>query len=339
MKTIITLFLTFSLVYSSAQIDTRGYASQVFSDVNNLNFWDYFGSKLGEDTCILRINVLIPGPAGKEEKTVRKTFEFKYALETGGKMSFMLVNPKNLKQGEKSWILCQVKYGDQSLLEIEGIKEGALHLSSAKIDSRIQLNPIERWDGESGIFSEPSVEVYYKTKTLPATFTDIRHWSEDQVVYVQWTTANEKDVEFYYLQKMMNDGSFENIDSIPANNSGLVTHYVAIDRNASAENIYQIVGKDRNFIQFQTHTFTVQVEFPDPVVLISPNPGGEFMRISVPVVNPNQQILVKVVNITGRSVKEELMPSDQTMVDISSLEPGIYSIYIDNVFIQRFVKN
>ena len=339
MKTLFTSLVLLLSIFLHAEFDTRTYASIEFSELNSKIVWKTTGTRPEGDSCIIRVKTLVPVLKGNQTLLQRKVFEYKYFFKNGQELSFILNDPASFNnlQKNKSQAIAQASIAGQSLFTISG----SIERGSADIlyNNLMYAKPFGHNEYGGMDYDRPSVEIFYRVQTMPATFTDIRYWSEDKTVYVQWTAANEKDVDQYFLLKLDKSGEYVKIDSVRAANTGTLTHYVGFDRNPDAENIYMVRGEDVNYLKFETEPFSVDVDMPDPVVLISPNPGAEYMNVDIPTFSSSQPSIVKVINIDGRAVMEQPIPEDQPKVDISSLEPGVYSIYIDNIFVQRFVKN
>ena len=141
----------------------------------------------------------------------------------------LLVQSKRIKH--KQW-LKEVFRGNLSFLYLlsSNVGRSQLPTRNAIFTKPAQMN---EYVGEG--YDQPSVEIFYKVQTMPATYTDIRYWSENQTVYVQWSVANEKDVDQYFLLKLNKSGEYVKIDSVRAANTGSLTHYVGFDRNPDPE--------------------------------------------------------------------------------------------------------
>jgi hypothetical protein len=91
--------------------------------------------------------------------------------------------------------------------------------------------------------------VFRPVQVLPVNFTSISASRKADVkVKVNWTTANEMDIEKYEIERSTDGGNFEVIGiQVPLNNNGQAIGYSLLDKNASSgNNFYRIKAFSRN---------------------------------------------------------------------------------------------
>ncbi|MBR9859697.1 T9SS type A sorting domain-containing protein [bacterium] len=334
MKTSLTVLLLFLCSFSFAQISTTKLAHVQFTEFDKIHQWTSSGTKTNKDTIVIRVNwVDKTNPAPQY-----LVYEMKLVVPMNRNMSFQFSDPNHINTAELNSV-CKIQLEGKDVFTLNRLKSKGKSNKESVYDVVWGMAPIEQWSSSEIVLDKPGVDLFYKTSTLPATFVDLRYWSESNVVYVQWTTANEKDVDFYYLEKLDGHGHYMIIDSVSALNNGNITHYVGMDRNPEENNVYRVIGRDRDFIQFFTKDFSVYVKPKEPIVMVHPNPAQDLMTINVAEMELKEYVSIKIVNLDGRVVAERTTAKDDLSLDVSLLQPGIYSVYVESTFIHRFIKN
>jgi hypothetical protein len=81
-------------------------------------------------------------------------------------------------------------------------------------------------------------------------------------------------------------------------------------------------------------------EIQNNVLRIYPNPVRTSMQIGYTGEEPD--LMAEIIDLRGRIISIDYLESNQTKMDVTRLEPGIYFIRIQNkskVFVSKFIKN
>ena len=191
-------------------------------------------------------------------------------------------------------------------------------------------------------FSGSGGDFVYTTNTvsspLPITLNAFNAISKNDNVLLSWQTSQEINSNYFTIQKSYDNKSFNDIGKIDASgNSNFSRNYSFIDNDPSyfEKPIYYrlaIVDKDgkkvyseiKNVILKATATFIKGI-YPNPVR------SGSTLHINF-VSKENQILLVKIIDNTGRLVKNKEINADKGSnildVDIPGLAAGNYKLII-----------
>ena len=186
---------------------------------------------------------------------------------------------------------------------------------------------------------------------LPATVTSFTGYKEQSQDVLTWTTASEQNNAFFNLQHStdgMHFTTISKVNSLAVNgNSSSVLKYKVTDNNpAQGHNYYRLEQVDidghRSF-----HANIVDLIWAGSnTVNIYPNPVNGILNIDL-YTESTSEIIVKVMDISGRSVKQVQSRSVEGVntikVDMHSLTNGLYTIQLfENgkaIFVERINKD
>ena len=90
-----------------------------------------------------------------------------------------------------------------------------------------------------------------KSNPLPIELTKFEAHCSDNSVNIEWTTASEKDNDYFILEKSYDGQNFNNLEVIKgAGNSNIEKHYLFNDKsNYNSDSYYRLVQVDYNGIK------------------------------------------------------------------------------------------
>jgi hypothetical protein len=143
---------------------------------------------------------------------------------------------------------------------------------------------------------------------------------------LQWSTANAFGIDHYTIEKGTDSIHFSPLDSLPAATDGRGTdNYQYTDTHLdSGANYYRLRAVDAfgNFIGSPIR----KVEGPDSVsVIIYPNP---VHRTYVFISTTRSARLIRLIDVSGRTVLVRSVRGNLNTVPLSALAPGIYFVEV-----------
>ncbi len=183
---------------------------------------------------------------------------------------------------------------------------------------------------------------------VPLELTRFTGQQQDEVIKLNWTTANEINVSHFDVERSADGTSFEKIGTVSASNQSSPTDYSLIDASPiKGMNYYRLkqIDKDGQY----KYSAIVPVLFNYSIVKdirISPNPVINQLNISLTLAQ-NTQLTSKIYTSEGRGVKvmtHAVTAGRNTIsTDISGLAAGSYILVLisnnERVAETKFIKN
>lgn len=200
------------------------------------------------------------------------------------------------------------------------------------IDSNIRWNTAAQWwevtfdvTGFSGFFAGTG-----SGNPLPLTLLDFTGQAVQQNTLLQWSTSNETDLHQFMIQRSTDADNYMVIDSLAAtNNTTSISNYKYIDTSDTYPISYyrlKMVHMDGSY------TFSNVVVVMHQIIdqlKISPNPARTSVQVDYPV---SGKASLQIFSINGQLILTSELPggSSTTLLDISRLAPGVYSVVWTN---------
>ncbi len=190
-----------------------------------------------------------------------------------------------------------------------------------------------------------SVDAGLAFGVLPVTWLDIDAVRVDESNVVTWRVKDEVNVEYYEVERMLNDGkSFIPLDKVPYKQSNTeIKNYSYIDLDARENGIYtyRVAQYDYNGDKSYSDMVSIRV-LADNEVSLSTNPAVDRTELILSL-EDGQDLQAHIYDIKGRLIKknviDQYLESGQHNLDIniSDLVVGSYIIrvMIDDVVIEK----
>jgi len=141
---------------------------------------------------------------------------------------------------------------------------------------------------DKGSYAEDRfVIVFAQAGALASTGTIVKGWQQDKGVQVQWTTANEQDVQQYAVERATDGQDFTILQSnAQPRNSGKNEVYTITDKQPSAgDNYYriQVVTKDGN--THYSNTVKLIITKGKALMSVYPNPVSRTEKLYITMTN------------------------------------------------------
>lgn len=186
-----------------------------------------------------------------------------------------------------------------------------------------------------GDFTAPWVPCFEETVSFPVELLDFSATLDGSEVLLRWTTASERDNDYFVIQRSTEGDSFEDLIREPSlGNSNEVQTYRAVDtRPLAGQSFYRLKQVDLD----GTTTFsnTVEVSVSSEQFLIFPNPGVASQGFRVDVFgDKGSTYRVQLLNQMGQVVyadqTEGSVSGNSIEVPANRLSPGQYLMRVYN---------
>jgi Secretion system C-terminal sorting domain len=190
-------------------------------------------------------------------------------------------------------------------------------------------------DEESSYFLDfVQIKVYYST-ILPITISSFTAQSDQNDIYVNWTTVKELNNDFYLIQRSSDGEHFNAIGKMDgAGTSGNEIAYQYKDQNV-ASGIYYYRLKQVDFDGGYSYSKIVRIEIKskaDPDFILSPNPYFQgALTIQFNSMEGFSSAVVSIYAMNGQVVYSTLMDTGLnsfTFEPDSTWEKGMYLVHI-----------
>ncbi|MCF0207350.1 MAG: T9SS type A sorting domain-containing protein [Bacteroidales bacterium] len=194
--------------------------------------------------------------------------------------------------------------------------------------SENKQNPGQGWN--AGISSVPRAEV----ETLPIELTEFAAECDGNSALVSWTTATEKNNDYFVLERSNDAVNFSEIARISgAGNSLTENKYEYSDFDINGECYYRLTQVDFDGASTTSKIIALNCNknTAEPTMYAYPNPFEDEITIILQEFD-NQDAQIEVYDLFGRLVKTEKVASTFSMYEktlqLSNLQPGTYTIRV-----------
>jgi hypothetical protein len=171
------------------------------------------------------------------------------------------------------------------------------------------------------------------TATLPVKLTDIKANKENNYVSVNWSVAQESNIDGYQIQRSGNGINYATIATVSAKNSSVASSYSYKDYSANAgNNYYRILINEKGTAEFSKVVYLNLNE-------IKSNFGATFIGNKVLNITLNgitaDSYKISLINSSGQLVQTEAFQHNGTdqnkLFNLSgSLSKGIYRVVLQS---------
>lgn len=184
------------------------------------------------------------------------------------------------------------------------------------------------FDGGNVVKSLSDTITAISNAVIPVTWTDFSVQKNGDVALLKWATSQESNTDKFFVERSTDGIHFNTIAVVQAaGNSGNPIHYSYDDAHPQPGiNYYRIRLSDLDGKISYSPTKAVEFDLKAKYVQLSPNPAKDHVSLSIP---GNKDLLkVKVVDATGRVIRNYEMDSDQLKIPVDHFASGIYYINI-----------
>ena len=187
---------------------------------------------------------------------------------------------------------------------------------------------------------------------LPITLVDFTaQLRSDKTVIVSWTTASEKENDYFTLEKSIDGNIFEVLTTIDgAGNSSQVQTYNFQDKNVvGGMNYYRLKQTDFNgdfeyfkIVGVSNNSSAADLKSALQIVKAGPNPFKESFKITY-TANDSEKVELSIRSVDGQLIHTETLtphPGDNeyTFQKTSTLKSGIYLVSFSGIEKSEMIK-
>jgi hypothetical protein len=167
--------------------------------------------------------------------------------------------------------------------------------------------------------------------TLPLSLLDFKGINDKNKNRLTWQTADEINVAHFVIERSRDGWAFEEIGKLNTKGAGNSTQsYELVDDNPLIINYYRLKIMDNDGTFDYSKTITVSNN-PINHIQVFPSVANDFIHIRSQ--NALDNAVVRISDLMGRTVIQStlnLEKGEQSSVNISMLNKGLYIISIDN---------
>jgi len=195
-------------------------------------------------------------------------------------------------------------------------------------------------------FTTPGFSNFYimsGTTPLPLDLVSFKGQNKGNINELTWETANERELDYFELQRSADGSNFVTLDKIDAKNRISGSSYVSYD-NAPLEglNLYRLNITDRYGKPTLSHVVELKSHAGAAVSINAhPNPVTSVMHITI-AGKPDGKALIVILDMFGKTLQTITPNSSDVSVDMSRMSAGTYFVkFIDNshTIVSKIVKN
>lgn len=230
---------------------------------------------------------------------------------------------------------------------------GDLHLSGTSIgDSNLRGLYLAQITDDIDDFTRPLLYPYKGAdevfnNPLPIELLKFIGFAKQDFNVLTWTTASEINSDYFEVERLTSDKTFETISRITASgNSREINQYQFHDATFTKTNAIEyyrlkMVDLDNHFKYSDVIAVKRNGEVKASISLY-PNPSAEILNVTISNVDV-AKIQVKILDLIGKVVYEnnELMSNEINSIQIADFPSGIYTLQVVGLtenLNQRFIK-
>ncbi|MCX6273619.1 MAG: T9SS type A sorting domain-containing protein [Bacteroidetes bacterium] len=181
---------------------------------------------------------------------------------------------------------------------------------------------------DGGCTSMDSLTVLMITP-LPVELVNFSAREENEIVFIEWTTAAEINNDHFEVEKSVDGVSWRTIGMIGgAGNSSSLLHYAFNDETPLAGfNYYRIKQIDFNgsIIYSEIVSIYYSGKEAQSSIMVFPNPASDCLNIF-----PGKNVTFQLIDLNGRVIDlgRMLHANEINQINIQQLDPGIYYLSV-----------
>ncbi len=219
------------------------------------------------------------------------------------------------------------------------------------LSSTSQLNPVAspnvttdytiEIDDGSGCVLTDVVRVFTTWDPLPIELLSFEGNCRGDQMEFNWTTASEINNDFFTIERLNEvTNSWEKVKTVSgAGNSSSLQQYSTAVNNVE-NGYFRLTQTDYDGTTESFDIVSVNCD-RDLKMVIFPNPAHESVQLIL--TNRNEEpIKCSIYNSTGSVVLEQSIKDDHTQLDLSKLQPGIYTVSVirqHDSFFEKLIIN
>jgi len=183
---------------------------------------------------------------------------------------------------------------------------------------------------------------------LPVELTSFTGRSTPFGIALKWTTASEKNSNYFEVQRMTDEG-YQSLGQLAAKGYSheQVDYSFTDETPLNGENYYRLKQVDLDGTFTYSHVILVRNEVTSSGLHIQlyPNPvrvRADFVHVNVTGPQKNVPVLVSLLDINGKEVKsyryKSLDSNNRVEVPTSELKPGIYLLVVQQGAIKKVLR-
>ncbi len=178
---------------------------------------------------------------------------------------------------------------------------------------------------------------------LPVDLIRFEAREQDCDVLLNWASAQEENFSHYSLERSHDGIHFELIADITGRGGDELTNYSFTDKEAALANYYRLKMLNLDGSFEYSNVEIVELDCQVSKISVYPNPVKEQQFATITFKNINGMVSASVFDVSGKRLKvlSHLANNDQTIMDVSDLPQGTYSIqfhYKGKIESVKFIK-
>ncbi|MES2567929.1 MAG: hypothetical protein V4565_13735 [Bacteroidota bacterium] len=186
------------------------------------------------------------------------------------------------------------------------------------------------WNSGQGNLTGPLI---ITNAGLPIELTEFYGTCVTNGIELNWSTATEKNNDYFLIEKSINGMEWQPVGKIPGNGTtGVTHHYNHTEYNINSSDLfyYQLsqIDEDQTKTVFRAIDVNCSNNVPDKMILIS-NPASTELSILLSVKDISANNTIRIMNNMGEIVMEtniNLNKGSNTFIFPLELSTGIYHI-------------
>ncbi len=167
--------------------------------------------------------------------------------------------------------------------------------------------------------------------TLPVSLISFKALNSQQGVMLTWETADEKNNDYFLLEKSTDGIHFETIGKIDGNGTSIsLSNYSYIDQSAGTGLIYyRLKQVDFDGVFEYSSVISVNIHSTQTVVLFpSPINSGNNLQLKINGLGEEEEVSIEIINALGQLVYTHTGKGSMYSLSTSEFSKGFYSIII-----------
>jgi hypothetical protein len=177
----------------------------------------------------------------------------------------------------------------------------------------------------------------------PVQFVDLVAQHQDNSNIINWTTVNEKNVNYFIVEISSDGKKFEPLGKVVAkNNNGNVNDYSYEDLNFYSSTIYYRI-KEVDKDEMVSFSNVISLAHSQAAIQIFPNPTDGIFSVNYPSGNNSMGYRLTVHNPLGELIFEKNLDQNSTeeSFDLNNYPVGLYVVTVKNdsqILTEKIIK-
>ncbi len=177
------------------------------------------------------------------------------------------------------------------------------------------------WQIDYGVITPGKVTIYGPNSTLPVEVLNFNAQKDGRQVVLSWQTASEQNSDYFMVEHSTDAKTFSTLERVKARGESNAIHNYKVSDKVPAKGINYYRLKQMDLDGKYSYSKIKSVVFNTKGIAFYPNPASQTISFNKPVES------VSIHDMQGKEVLKSQSP--KSVIDISSLQPGIYIIDIN----------